>query len=82
MSSTAKPLNALVFSNMGTSMVVVFIMTPTITRSHRRLITWAIVLVAAVPAAGCKRVEHPITAADRKYCDQTAGVSAAPGSAR
>ena len=57
-------------------------MTPTITRSHRRLIPWAIVLVAAVPAAGCTRVEHPITAADRKYCDQTAGVGAAPGSAR
>ena len=56
-------------------------MTATITRSHRRLIPWAIVLVAAVPAAGCQRAERPITAADRKYCDQTARVTAAPGSA-
>jgi hypothetical protein len=56
-------------------------MTPTITRSHRRLIPWAIVLVVAVPAAGCKRVERPITAADRTYCDQTARVSAARGTA-
>ena len=57
-------------------------MTPTITRSHRRLIPWAIVLVVAVPAAGCKRAEHRVSAADPKLCDQTARVSAAPGSAR
>jgi hypothetical protein len=57
-------------------------MTRTITRSHRCLISWAIVLAAAVPAAGCKRVEHRISAADLKYCDQTARVGAAPGSAR
>jgi hypothetical protein len=57
-------------------------MTRTITRSHRCLLPWAIVLVAAVPAAGCKRVEHRISAADRKLCDQTALVAAAPGSAR
>jgi hypothetical protein len=52
--------------------------------SHRRRRTFAaaVVVLAATLAAGCGHHGHPVSAAERRLCDQVAGRVGSPGSAR
>jgi hypothetical protein len=59
-------------------------MTRKLPASHRRRVRplGAVVVLAAVLVAGCGHPGHPVSAADRRLCDQIARRVGSPSSAR